>query len=362
MKRPYTTRDPSLDEGLLALINARGPSPDADLLHQLLVTVFRLREEGTPRGDLKLLNSALKELRYAFKVFRPYAGVRKVTVFGSARTAPEDPATRMARAFASELVRRGFMVITGAGEGVMGAAQRGAGRDRSFGINIRLPFEQVPNDEIRADRKLVTFKYFFTRKLMFVKEADAIALFPGGFGTLDEGFEVLTLLQTGKTNPVPLVLLQPPGDGYWTEWKRHLEQQLAARGLIDRGDLGLFRIHESAESAVEEVVRFYGVYHSCRFVEKTLVLRLHAPLPGETVERLNREFADILTGPIVQGGPLPGEGNPTDLPDLIRLSVPFDRRQHGRLRHLIDAVNAAPVPRNAHPSVRDAAVPSPPSA
>ena len=360
MKRPYTTRDPSLDEGLLRLLSANGSPPaDVDLLHQLLVTIFRLRDEGTPRGDLKILNAALKELRYAFKVFRPYDGVRKVTVFGSARTPSNEPATRMAHAFAAELVRRGFMIITGAGEGVMGAAQRGAGRERSFGINIRLPFEQVPNEEIRADRKLVTFKYFFTRKLMFVKEADAIALFPGGFGTLDEGFEVLTLLQTGKTNPVPLVLLQPPGDRFWSDWRRHLEG-LSARGLIAPADLSFLRIHESVESAVEEVVRFYGVYHSCRNVEKTLVMRVSSRLPEETLARLGQEFSDALTGPLSQGGPLPGEGSEPEFPALPRLVVPFDRRQYGRLRQLIDAVNAAPVPHAPRPALRDpAATPVP---
>jgi uncharacterized protein (TIGR00730 family) len=350
----YSTGDAALDGKLAELLDGKAPPIEADLLRQLLVTTFRLRDEGTPRGDLKILNSALKELRYAFRVFRPYAGVRKVTVFGSARTSSRDPAAKMARDFGRALVRRGFMVITGAGEGIMGEAQRGAGRARSFGINIRLPFEQAPNDEIRADRKLITFKYFFTRKVMFVKEADAIALFPGGFGTMDEGFEVLTLLQTGKTDPVPLVLLQPPGDDYWTAWREYLSRHLVSRGLIAQEDLDLLHIREDVDEAVAEIVRFYRVYHSCRYVGKTLVFRLHSRLPEEDLVRIGREFADILTGPIVQGPASPEEGEPPEYPDLPRIFIPFDRRHFGRLRLLIDAVNASGAAKNPRPERRDA--------
>src|SRR5262245_55373415 len=214
---------------------------DERLVREMLETCLRLLRDGTSIGDLKILNAALRELRYAFKVFAPYRGVRKVTAFGSARTPPEDPAYRTALEFSREMAARDFMVITGGGHGIMRACQEGAGRERSFGVNIKLPFEQDPNEFIHGDPKLVNFRYFFTRKLMFVKEADAVVVFPGGFGTHDEGYEALTLAQTGKMNPVPIVFLDAPRGTYWKSWLQYVNDHLLRRGLISEEDLALFK-------------------------------------------------------------------------------------------------------------------------
>lgn len=348
-RRPPPVPDGSLD----ALLQP--PQPNDKIARDLLATVLGLRADGASRAELKLLASALREWRDAFRVFRPYTKRRKVTVFGSARVAPSDPSAELARRFAASIVQHGFMVITGAGDGVMGAAQRGAGRENSFGINIRLPFEQAPNAEIRGDEKLVTFKYFFSRKLMFVKEADAIVLFPGGFGTLDEGFEVLTLLQTGKTDPAPLLLMAPPGDEYWRFWEKYVRNELSAGGMISPDDLYLFRIVSSEQDAVEEICKFYRVYHSCRYVDGVLVLRLQAALPPPYLERLERSFADILQGKLEMRGPFPEESDVPELEAFPRLVVPFNRRSYGRLRQFIDAVNLAPLEVAARPGSRECA-------
>ncbi|MGH2627092.1 MAG: LOG family protein, partial [Anaerolineales bacterium] len=221
------------------LIDGLGGSPNADLIEDLLATGLKLVKDGTDRGDVKVLLTTLKELRHAFRVFTPYRQIRKVSVFGSARTLPSEPEYQAAQQFANRLAQLGFMVITGAGGGIMEAAQGGAGRERSFGVNIRLPNEQKANPTIENDPKLINFKYFFTRKVVFVKETHAIALFPGGFGTHDEGFESLTLVQTGKTNPIPIVFIDRPGGAYWRDWKRYVEKYLLRRRLIDAEDMSL---------------------------------------------------------------------------------------------------------------------------
>jgi uncharacterized protein (TIGR00730 family) len=312
-------------------------------VREMMETSLRLLRDGTSLGEVKLLNAALRELRYAFKVFAPYRHIRKVSAFGSARTAANTPEYRTAQEFARRIAAEGFMLITGAGGGVMRAYQEGAGRDRSFGVNIRLPFEQEPNEFIREDPKLVTFRYFFTRKLIFIKEADAVVLFPGGFGTHDEAYESLTLVQTGKSKPMPIVFMDPPRGTYWKTWKRYVEEHLLRRGLISEEDMALFKVTSSVDEAVDELRRFYRVYHSSRNVGDLFVLRLHRRLPDATVARLSREFADILvSGEITQTEALAEEREQEpELNRIPRLALHFNRANFGRLRQLIDRVNGA---------------------
>jgi uncharacterized protein (TIGR00730 family) len=317
-------------------------SEDTDLLHDLITTVHRMVGEKADRGDIKIISRAFRELRYAFKTFAPYHEVRKVTVFGSARTRESDPAYAQAVAFARAMVEQGYMVITGAGEGIMRAAQEGAGRERSFGVNIELPFEQVPNAFIHEDPKLIACKYFFTRKLIFVKESHALALFPGGWGTMDEGFEVLTLQQTGKSAPMPIVFVDAPGGTYWTEWREYNVRHLLERDLISPEDMDLFLITDRPEVAVQEIVSFYKNYHSSRYVHERLVFRLNQPLPDWLLKDINRDFADLLSeGAFESGGALPEERNESDLIHLPRLLFWFNRKNLGRLRQLINTLNRA---------------------
>ncbi|WP_447979163.1 LOG family protein [Candidatus Nitrospira bockiana] len=327
------------------------------LRKEMLVTLLRLNDSYLDTLDLKILNRTLRELRYAFKVFYPYRDRPKVSFFGSARTQPDDPNYQLARAFARRLVERGFMVITGGGDGIMGAAQEGAGRENSFGLNILLPFEQGANPTIADDPKLVTFKYFFTRKLMFLKESHATALFPGGFGTHDECFEVLTLLQTGKSHPQPIVCLQAPGCHYWNQWHAFITDELLAQHLISPEDLSLFKILESEEAAVEEIHSFYRTYHSSRFVHQYLVIRLRHALTEEQVSAVNTEFHDMLAdGAFLQREPFPEEMDEITTKDLPRLVFHYNRRSAGRLRQLIDRLNSLPQATAAAPV---GAIPSP---
>ena len=328
------------EERISHLIEQAGGSPHAVFLEEMVASTLRLIRNQTSRGDIKILNSALRELIYAFRVFAPYRGTRKVTIFGSARLPEDSPEYRQAADFARMISARGWMVITGAGEGIMKAGQDGAGRERSFGVNIRLPFEQEANEVILNDPKLVTFRYFFTRKLVFVKETDAIALFPGGFGTMDEAFETLTLLQTGKTALLPLVCVDRAGDDYWRSWDAYVRTTLLSRGLIAPEDLALYRVTDRLDEALDEILTFYRNYHSSRYVGNRLVIRLrHAPT-AEAVRRLEEEFHDILTAGGLSVSPaLPEEAEESALADLPRLTLSFNRRDFGRLRQLIDALN-----------------------
>ena len=342
-RRPYALRRSDLNEKIEALVEAASTESsdpeDRDLVRQLLVTGIRLLRDGTSRTELKLVNNALKELRHSFRVFREYDQVRKVAVFGSARTDPDHPDWIHAHAFAERIVREGWMVITGAGGGIMSAAQGGAGREASFGVNIRLPFEQQANEVIAGDRKLINFRYFFTRKVIFVKEAHAIALFPGGFGTHDEGFEALTLIQTGKSEMVPIVFVDAPGGRYWKDWLEYVETHLVERGLIAREDLNLFRVADSVDQAVDEIEGFYRNYHSSRYVDGRLILRLHVAPSDEELEALNDEFSGLLeSGKIERTDVLSGEESETA--HLPRLRLHFNRKAVGRLRRLIDQLNA----------------------
>ena len=309
------------------------------LVQQIRETADKLAAT-MPRGDVKLLSTALKELRYSFKIFSAYRHVRKVTIFGSARLPPNDPAYQQAVEFGRRVAQLGYMVITGAASGIMEAGNVGAGQDKSFGVNILLPFEQEANPVIRGDLKLMNLKYFFTRKLLFVKEADAVALFPGGFGTQDEGFEVLTLVQTGKSHLFPIVMLDEPGGDYWVRWQQYIHDVLLKRRLISPADMELFKVTDSVEEAINEVTTFYRVYHSMRYVGRELALRLKNWLPDELLKRIGTEFADI----VVSGGfqltkALPAEANDTQAAGLPRLAFHFDRRNLGRLRMLINLIN-----------------------
>ena len=323
-----------------ALLEGSEDDPQTNLMREILANVLKLHEAQLELLDLKIINRALKELRHAFAVFREYRGRPKISIFGSARTLPTDPVYHLASRFARRVVEEGYMVITGGADGIMRAGQEGAGRENSFGVNIMLPFEQGANPTIADDPKLITFKYFFTRKLMFQKEADAIALFPGGFGTHDEGFEVMTLAQTGKSDPKPIVCLQTPDSQYWDHWRTFIKEDLLSHGLINQEDLSLFRIVDSEEAAVQEILTFYRRYHSLRFVGRQLAMRLKAPVTEAQLGQINERFSDMLhEGTFAQREALPEELDEPSLKDLPRLVFSFNRRSAGRLRQLIDHLN-----------------------
>jgi uncharacterized protein (TIGR00730 family) len=311
-----------------------------DLLAEMLHMVLDISKRKTDRGDLKVLVRALREMRRAFKLFEPYRATRKVSIFGSARVQESDPYYGLAREFSQRIADEDFMVITGAGEGIMQAGHEGAGKERSFGVNIKLPFEQTPNRFIHGDSKHMTFHFFFTRKLMFVKEADAFVFFPGGFGTHDEAIEVLTLTQTGKSQVVPIVLVDLPAGDYWRDWESFVRRRLLDGGYISEQDLSFFRIAEDVETAVGEIKRFYRNFHSYRFVKRELVMRLVAPPSAALIDKLNENFRDILTGgEIRETAPLSEELDDPATLSYPRLRVPFNRRDFGRLRQMIDAIN-----------------------
>ena len=316
------------------------PQRISDLIEMIKQSADKLAGDHTSRGDLKIISRTLRELRYAFKVFSPYRRNRKVTVFGSARTEPGQPAYEQAVAFGRAMAGHDWYVVTGGASGIMEAGHVGAGREHAMGLNILLPFEQSTNRVIAGDPKLVYMKYFFTRKLMFVKESDAFCLMPGGFGTLDEGLEVLTLLQTGKHDMMPVILLDRPGGDYWATFDQFVRQQLLDRGMIDEEDLALYKITDRVEEAVAEILQFFRVYHSMRYVRTTLVFRLQHVPAKSLVAEINDSFRDILLrDDFTVGGPLPEERDEVDLASLPRLIFQFDRRRYGRLRQLIDRIN-----------------------
>jgi uncharacterized protein (TIGR00730 family) len=342
-RRRYELQDPELDGMVEALIERSREtfrsSDESDYVRQIVVSALRLIRDGTSTGDLKLINSTLKELRHSFRVFAPYKHIRKVAAFGSARTTPDQPDWHQAYAFAERIAAEGWMVITGAGDGIMGALQGGAGRESSFGVNIRLPFEQRANEIIARDQKLINFRYFFTRKVAFVKEAHAIALFPGGFGTHDEGLEALTLIQTGKSEIVPVVFVDSPGGSYWKAWSRYVDSYLRSRELISKDDRALFKITDNVETAVDEILDFYSNYHSSRYVRNRLVIRVRTTPEPEQIDLLNAEFEDIVSDDGIQlSNPLPEESGEAE--EYPRIVLRFNRRDVGRLRMLIDRLNS----------------------
>jgi len=311
-----------------------------DLIERIHQSADKLAQDDSTRGDLKILARTILELRYAFKVFTPYRSKRKVTVFGSARTRPAEPSYQQAVQLGRLMAASGWLVVTGAASGIMEAGHLGAGRENSMGLNIMLPFEQEANRVIADDPKLVHMKYFFTRKLMFVKECHAVCLLPGGFGTLDEGMEVLTLVQTGKRAMIPVVFLDAPGGDFWREFERFIREKLLARGMIAPSDMSLFRLTDDVEEAVAEILGFFRVYHSMRYVRDRLVLRLVRPIDDALLDAINGQFADIVVrGTIVQGGPLAEERDEPELAHLPRLVFHFNRYDFGRLRQLIDCLN-----------------------
>jgi uncharacterized protein (TIGR00730 family) len=318
------------------------PDPDLStrLIRELIVHALKCRRDELEVLDLKVLSRAMAEFRYAARVFKPYRDRRKVSIFGSARTPEADPYYKMAVEFARMLAESGFMVITGAAEGIMKAGNVGAGADASFGVNILLPFEQAPNPVIGDDPKLITFKYFFTRKLFFVMEASAVALFPGGFGTHDEGFETLTLIQTGKAAPMPLLFMELPGENYWESFDHFVREQLLGRKLISSKDLLLYKIVHSAQEAVDYVRFFYSTYHSLRFVRDRVVIRLEHALSDEVVRELAAEFADLIKqGTVEKSRALPEETNEPELMDKPRLVFALNRQSPARLYEMVLRIN-----------------------
>jgi uncharacterized protein (TIGR00730 family) len=332
--------DPDIASRLDAIIEELGGKRgtyDARLVRELLTAGLKLIPDGRDTGELKLMTAAVKELRYAYRVFGQYRDPHKVTIFGSARTPPAHPDYAATVEFSRLMAAMGWMVITGAGGGIMHAGHVGPGRQASFGVAIRLPFETTANEVIAGDEKLIHFRYFFTRKLMFLSQAEAVALMPGGFGTMDEAYEALTLVQTGKTSMIPIVMLEGEGGTYWRQWEEWTTRGLLERGLISPEDTNLYYIASDPSDAAEHISRFYRNYHSSRYVKDDLVIRLKAPLRPEDVDRLNSEFAVLIKqGRLVQRGALEGE---TDHLELPRLVFTHTRHKFGLVRKLIDRIN-----------------------
>lgn len=330
------------DSRIKSLVSEVAQGRQADLIEEMIDTALRFGKDKTGIADLKLYSRAMRELRYASNIFGGYQGIRKVAVFGSARTSPEAEEYKLAHDFSKRMVGEDWMVITGGGDGIMGAAQKGAGAEKSFGLNIRLPFEQHANEWIQGDPKLINFRYFFTRKLNFVKETHAFALFPGGFGTHDEGCEVLTLIQTGKSPIVPIVLLDRPNGHYWETWRRFVVNDLLDQKLISPSDLNLFIVTHDIEAARAHILKFYSNFHSYRWVKERMVIRVSRRLTDAAVAKLNTDFDALLAADkIVQSGPLPEEADDAGLAHFHRVVLTPHRRDFGTMRLLIDAINEA---------------------
>lgn len=341
MKRTEKTPvDPELTRRIQELIKFKGGGYNEDGVADIIENALKILKDVKDTGDVRVIQTTVRELRYAFRVFAPYNDKRKVTIFGSARTKPDYVEYQQAVEFGKKIVKAGYMVITGAGPGIMQAGHEGASPEHSFGVNIRLPWEQSANPVIAEDKKLITFKYFFTRKLIFIRHSDAIVLFPGGFGTMDEGYEAITLMQTGKSQLMPLVLVDKPGGTYWKTWDKHVREHLLRDKLISPDDLNLYQITDSTDEAVKIVARFYRNFHSTRFVKDLFIIRLkHAPSES-AIAALNEDFADIvMEGKIKAIPPTPEEVEDNDRLELARIAFNFNRRDYGRLRQLIDVLN-----------------------
>ena len=343
MKLNFKQNNGKVDEIIAQLIELAGNIHRPHIVREMVLASLKAGQEDEGRVDLKLMNTSLKEMRYTAKVFRNYRDIKKVTAFGSARTLPSEPIYQMARDLGNKLARAGYMLITGGGPGIMQAVNEGAGPDRSFAVKIQLPFERQPNSVINEDSKVILYKYFFNRKVAFLKESDAAVLFPGGFGTLDEAMETLTLVQTGKRNPLPIILVDELGGNYWKDWIRFAKQELLTKGYIAASDLKLFESVDAVDDAVACITRFYRRYHSLRYVDNQLLIRLNTEISESAVEALKRNFSDMLSpgGNICLSGPFPEEMDETDIGHLPRLVVDFNRCDFGRLKEFIDAVNDA---------------------
>jgi hypothetical protein len=341
MKLYFNRDNGTVDRIIEQLIETTEGVRSPEYVREMIITSLKAGQEADESADLKLMNTTLKEMRFTSKIFGLYRNIRKVTVFGSARTHPEDPIYQMAKLFGKKLAEAGYMVITGGGTGIMQAAHEGAGSRHSFGVHIRLPFDEKPNPVVKGKPRSITYKYFFNRKVAFLKEADAVALFPGGFGTLDEAMETLTLMQTGKRNPMPLVLVDDPECSYWSSVNKLFVEELLARNYIYPSDFSIFEKVCSVDDAVERIRHFYYRYHSIRYVHGRLVMRLTSQLSPNNIEALKDQFEDILLpgGTIAASGALAVEEVDDDVVSLPRLLIDFNRRSFGRLRNLIDAVN-----------------------
>jgi uncharacterized protein (TIGR00730 family) len=333
---------PVFDKRVKKLVRDWGAKKSPALIEEMITTALRIARDHVTLADLKLINRSAKEMRSAARIFAPFKHLRKVVVFGSARSARDSPYYKIATDFACEMVRKGFMLIAGGNEGIMGAVQHGAGRAHSFALGIRLPSEQRVDEPIEGDPKLVTLNYFFTRKLSFVKEAHAFALLPGGFGTMDEAFEVLTLMQTGKTRIVPVLLLDRPRGKYWETWMQFLKKRLLKFGFISEEDFAFFKIKHSALEAVAEITEFYKIFHSARWAGERFVIRLNRPLSNKALINLNNHFKDIVrTGEILQHAAPEKKNDDVEVLNLPRLIFTPVRTRFGRFRQLIDAINSS---------------------
>jgi uncharacterized protein (TIGR00730 family) len=312
----------------------------SSLYRDLVINALKCKRDELDTLDLKVISRALTEFRHAARAFKPYRHIRKVSMFGSARVTPDSANYQSAVQFGKLAAKEGFMVITGGADGIMRAGIEGAGAENSFGVNISLPFEKDVTRIIQNDPKSINFKYFFTRKIFFVMEADAIALFPGGFGTHDEGFEVLTLLQTGKAPPMPVVLIESPGENYWEAWDQFIRSQLLTRHLISKEDLSFYYIANSPEKARNYIKFYYSTYHSMRQVRDTLVIRLEKELADYQIKKLNQDFADIIgLGEIKKCRVLAEEAGEPDLIGKPRIHFAYNRQKAGRLNEMILAIN-----------------------
>jgi uncharacterized protein (TIGR00730 family) len=340
MELSFHRENREIDEHIDRLIAEVGGVYHPELVREMIVSALKAGQETSYLADLKMLNNTMKEMRYTNKIFAPYRDRKKVTIFGSARTAPEEVSYRQCVTFARQLAELGYMIITGGGPGIMQAGNEGAGSENSFAVNIRLPFEQSPNVVMMRNPRLITYKYFFNRKVAFVKESHAIAVFPGGFGTLDEAMEVFTLIQTGKTSPKPLVLIDDES-GYWERWLDFVKENLLVKGLISAEDFAIFTITSSVDEGVQVIEDFYRTYHSIRFIDGRLVIRLTKELPDEQIDRLASEFPELLRpgAHIERARAFPEEADEPDLLDLPRLTFYFDHQHYGLLMAFIRQLN-----------------------
>lgn len=340
MKGKRRVDQPDFIEKLDSLIAECGGDTEVyegKLIREQLITALKLITDDRDTGELKLLTTAFKELRYAYQVFSKYPDRHKISIFGSARTPPENPDYQACVEFSRLMAANNWLCITGAGDGIMKAGHEGPGAAASFGLAIRLPFETTANDVIAGDDKLINFRYFFTRKLMFVSQCEAVAVFPGGYGTQDEIFEALTLVQTGKSAMVPIVLCEAKGSTYWEHWDNYVRRSLLNNGMISPEDLNLYYITRDMEDAVEHITRFYRNYHSSRYVKDDLVIRIKKPLEPGDVRRLNEEFSSLVaSGEIVQRGPYEVE---EDMLELPRIAFHHTRHNIGLVRRMIDRIN-----------------------
>lgn len=334
----YDLGDPELDQRIRQLVADTSDNENQDLIAEMITTVLKMHRDTAGRGDLKLINTAIKEMRYSNLVFSRH-DEPKVTIYGSARTPEDDPNYELTVEVARAMVGHGWGVITGAGPGIMEAGSLGAGPENSYGVNIRLPFEAEPNRFLLPERT-VNFKYFFTRKLAFVKESHAFVILPGGWGTLDEAFELITLFQTGKSDLHPIVLLEAEGTGYWDHVVRFMRDVQLGSRMISEADLSLFLHTNDPVEAAYHIRHFYSNYHSQRYAGEKLILRLRQAPNDEELEKLNEDFADIVAdGRIEKVEPTPAEVSDADALDYDRIAFVFDQRQFGRLRQLVDRLN-----------------------